>query len=88
MQSSNDPDWMTAKNDDEYYRIAKRLIDEHFSGTNLKMNLKEASTPNKIDNKQIEPHDYFRELLIYISQNHEEIKLNRAKNIDWMEIQD
>ena len=44
-QNSNYSGWMTAKTDDEYYRIAKRLIDERFSGKNLTMH------PDKITHR-------------------------------------
>ena len=86
MQSARYPEWMINNNDEDYYQAVKRLVDEYFSGVDIKNYLKDAIEIDKFNGEKLPEYSFFRDLLFHIHENHQEIIASNTKIVDWGKI--
>ena len=87
MRSARYPEWMITYNDEDYYQTAKRLVDEYFSGFDIKAHLFESASPDEINGENATATTYIRDLFVHLYNNYHALKASEVKSIDWSDIQ-
>lgn len=85
MRKANYPSWMVSDNDEDYYRAAKRLIDEYFSGYDIKKYLLDSATADEIQGRDMHKYRYFRDFLVYVKNNHDVLLNSEDRVFTWEE---
>ena len=87
MRSVRYPEWMISYNDEDYYQTAKRLVDEYFSGFDIRTHLFESASPEEINVENATESTYIRDLFLHLYNNYHALKASEVKSIDWSDIQ-
>lgn len=85
MRKANYPSWMVSDNDEDYFRAAKRLIDEYFSGNDIKKYLLDSATAEEIQGQDMHKYRYFRDFLVYVKNNHDVLLNSEDRVFTWEE---
>lgn len=85
MSKANYPSWMISDNDEDYYRTAKRLVDEYFSGYDIKEYLIDSATADEIQGGDMHRHHYMRDFLVYVKNNHDVLLNSEDRVFTWEE---
>ncbi|MDA9004284.1 hypothetical protein N9J28_00605 [bacterium] len=85
MSKANYPSWMISDNDEDYYRTAKRLVDEYFSGYDIKEYLIDSATADEIQGGDMYRHHYLRDFLVYVKNNHDVLLNSEDRVFTWEE---
>jgi hypothetical protein len=85
MSKAKYPSWMINDNDEDYYQTAKRLIDEYFSGHDIKRYLFDSAKAEELQGRDMHKHRYFRDFLVYVENNHDVLLKNGKRTFTWEE---